>query len=382
MRLKKTNKLLYCSALCSSLLAFNAEAKEIDMNTAEMQAMDKITGRVSNLEAPVNSEVFFGSFSIVVRSCKTRSPEETPENFAFVDVVDNYKTENPVNIFRGWMMSSSPALNAVAHPIYDVWLLKCVNTDVSKAKKLSADALKDRNEIPKREDIEEKSEIPAADVAKEESKVQPVETEEKYLETKTAVENPAVALESDVAKEDKGAEPVVLEKDEPEIQASGQEEDGAPKSLLKIGGSSVESPVPSVSEQIKPAIKEEVSGDFLVIKEDNAPKPEPKVIENTSSAGDVTPQELAAPVENMANDDGLTPEEAQMLPELLSNAKPISAEELLPEPIEENGMDEEIPLISGNEIEENGIVEDQLINIEEKTDDLDLKADSLSLPNE
>lgn len=53
--------------------------------------MDKITGMVRVIDLPVNSEVKYGSFSIVVRSCKTRPPEETPENFAFVDIVDDYK---------------------------------------------------------------------------------------------------------------------------------------------------------------------------------------------------------------------------------------------------------------------------------------------------
>ena len=83
----KANKFLF-SLLCSSLLCSAAGAKEIDMNTAQMQAMDKITGRVSLIDVPVNGEVKFGSFSIVVRACKSRPPEETPENYAFVDVAD------------------------------------------------------------------------------------------------------------------------------------------------------------------------------------------------------------------------------------------------------------------------------------------------------
>ncbi len=135
--------------MCSVLLAGVAGAKEIQTNMARMQAMDKVTGKVSEIDVPVNGETVFGSFSIVVRYCATRSPEETPENFAFVDVVDNYKTENPVNVFKGWMMSSSPALNAVEHPIYDVWLLNCYDGDISKMKLLSAEELKARDETIK-----------------------------------------------------------------------------------------------------------------------------------------------------------------------------------------------------------------------------------------
>lgn len=143
----KISKLLACTAMCSSLAATVVGAKEINMNTARMQAMDKITGKVSEIDVPVNGEVKFGSFSIVVRACAARPPEETPENFAFVDVVDDYDSDYPVNIFKGWMISSSPALNAVEHPIYDVWLLKCYDGDLNKQKILSSEELKLRDEI-------------------------------------------------------------------------------------------------------------------------------------------------------------------------------------------------------------------------------------------
>lgn len=118
-----------------------------DTNTAHMQAMDKITGKVSEIDVPVNGEVKFGSFSIVVRKCVTSAPEDTPENIAFVDVADTYNTQTPVNIFKGWMFSSSPALNAVEHPIYDVWLLKCINKNISDNKVLISEELKARDNI-------------------------------------------------------------------------------------------------------------------------------------------------------------------------------------------------------------------------------------------
>ena len=177
METVKKNKLLLGTALCCSLLAFNAAAKEIDTNTAQMQAMDKITGKVSLIEVPVNGNVLFGSFSIVVRACKTRPPEETPENFAFVDVVDDYNSAKPVNIFRGWMMSSTPALNPVEHPIYDVWLLKCTDRQVDKNKLLSAEQLKERDSIekaPKTEPLKVKTPEKASEDEVKES-VEPVE---------------------------------------------------------------------------------------------------------------------------------------------------------------------------------------------------------------
>ena len=61
------NKFSKWTLFAGSLLWTTAAgAYELQMNTAKMQAMDKITGRVSVIEVPVNSEVRFGSFSIVV----------------------------------------------------------------------------------------------------------------------------------------------------------------------------------------------------------------------------------------------------------------------------------------------------------------------------
>lgn len=126
----------------------NAHATEIDKNTAKMQAMDKITGRVSVINVPINGVINFGSLSILVRKCKTRPVEETPENFAFVDITDkNFKGEE-VNIFKGWMLSSSPATHAVEHPIYDVWLLKCIDSTTDKTALLTEQQLIQRDSIP------------------------------------------------------------------------------------------------------------------------------------------------------------------------------------------------------------------------------------------
>lgn len=138
---------LFCS--CAGIFcAFAAGAAEIDKNTARMQAMDKITGKVSVINVPVGGAVDFGSFSIVVRSCKTRPVEETPENFAFVDITDKTQKGDEVNVFKGWMISSSPATNAVEHPIYDVWLLKCLDTAVKPDQLLTEQQLVLRDSLP------------------------------------------------------------------------------------------------------------------------------------------------------------------------------------------------------------------------------------------
>ena len=217
----KTTKLLASVALGTILCANITKATDIDTKVARMQAMDKITGRVSVIEVPVNSEVKFGSFSIVVRSCKTRPPEETPENKAFVDVVDNYNNEKPVNIFKGWMFSSSPSINAVEHPIYDVWLLKCHDENV-KGKLLSAE------ELAKRDEIEQVRDMNSPSILKNKDE-QPEKTEENFIKPVDDIK----ILEDDATKKT----PVVV--DLPAKSESLEDDsDGAPKAIIKINDSS------------------------------------------------------------------------------------------------------------------------------------------------
>lgn len=147
----KNSLLLLCSAL--ALTVGQAQAAEVDMNMAELQAMDKITGRVSIIDVPVNGAVTFGSFSIVVRSCKSRTEEEVPENFAFIDVSDKSFDKEEYNIFKGWMLSSSPAVNAVEHPIYDVWLLRCFNGEPKKEMLLTNEQLSARDNLPRLNEV-------------------------------------------------------------------------------------------------------------------------------------------------------------------------------------------------------------------------------------
>lgn len=148
----ETKNKLAATAVFLSLAAQNAVAENTVMNTARMQALDKISGQMNIIDVPVNGEASFGSFSVVVRSCQATPPEETPENYAFVDVADTGRNGKTFNIFKGWMVSSSPSLNSVEHPIYDVWLLKCLNTDVSAQKLLSQQQLDERDKLEKQQE--------------------------------------------------------------------------------------------------------------------------------------------------------------------------------------------------------------------------------------
>lgn len=146
-----------------SLYSISVKAEEITTNAAIMQAMDKVTGRVNKLTIPVNSKVSFGDFSLVLRMCKKRPAEETPENFAFIDVTDKSFGTDEYNIFRGWILSSTPGISAIEHPIYDMWLLECIDTDIDKTTLLSEEELDSRDKLPSKQVLLAESSKDSAD---------------------------------------------------------------------------------------------------------------------------------------------------------------------------------------------------------------------------
>ena len=105
-----------------------ANASWINGKVAQLQALDKITARISTLSAPIGKAIKFGTLEIIIRRCAFRPPEEPPENAAFLEITEigNDETVPVRQVFSGWMFSSSPAVSAVEHPVYDVTLLDCV----------------------------------------------------------------------------------------------------------------------------------------------------------------------------------------------------------------------------------------------------------------
>lgn len=209
-----------------------AYANNVVKNTAKLQALDKVTGRMSVIEAPVNGEVKFGSFSIVVRSCQTASPEETPEDYAFVDVADTTRSGKTFNIFKGWMLSSSPSLNSVEHPIYDVWLLKCVDRKNASSNQLSEQQLKTRDALLrlKEQDLSKEAKI-AIEVQEEQARQEEIaKAEQQELDRKKEEAREEQARQKEIEQEMQYAQEPPAESFAP---ADG-DGDG-PVSLLNLG---------------------------------------------------------------------------------------------------------------------------------------------------
>jgi len=104
----------------------NGVDDDLSMNWVTLGGLDKLTARVVTIEVEVGRSTHFGQLEIIARACRQRRPEAAiPESAAFLDIWDTKPGQPAQSVFRGWMFASSPALSAMEHPIYDVWVLSC-----------------------------------------------------------------------------------------------------------------------------------------------------------------------------------------------------------------------------------------------------------------
>lgn len=121
----------FCLSICVLAGLMSAPAPVVAQDIAVLQGLNKITARVSTIEAPINEVVRFGTLDITVRRCSKRPPEETPESTAYLEIRERRSGERPVDLFAGWMFASSPAASSMEHPVYDVWVIDCKNASSS-----------------------------------------------------------------------------------------------------------------------------------------------------------------------------------------------------------------------------------------------------------
>lgn len=87
--------------------------------------IDKVAARTAKFDATLKQKVFYNTLIITAFACKTRPPEEPPESAAFLEIQERKPDGTTQKIFSGWMFASSPALNALEHAVYDVWVVGC-----------------------------------------------------------------------------------------------------------------------------------------------------------------------------------------------------------------------------------------------------------------
>ena len=121
------------AAICIGAFAWGSPAHGANLSGDKvvLRALDKVTATTKDYTVPVGDMLRYGSLEISVKHCEKKPPEETPETYAFLQISDVRTTENEedseqAKLFSGWMFASSPALSALEHPVYDIWVIDCI----------------------------------------------------------------------------------------------------------------------------------------------------------------------------------------------------------------------------------------------------------------
>lgn len=108
----------------ATLLPIGAVAQEsVAVGTgAVLRGVEKVSGEIVDITLAPGEQADFGPLTIEMAQCRYPLGDPAGDSFAFLTIRDEGQ---PEPIFSGWMIASSPALNALDHPRYDVWVLRC-----------------------------------------------------------------------------------------------------------------------------------------------------------------------------------------------------------------------------------------------------------------
>jgi hypothetical protein len=128
----RTATIAFAATAAAVLSPGAALAQRFENQVAIFAALDKVTARISRLEVELNKTTTFGSLKVTPRACYSRAADEPPKTTTFVEVEETMLDGQQKRIFTGWMFAESPGLNAVEHPIFDVWLTGCAQPTASR----------------------------------------------------------------------------------------------------------------------------------------------------------------------------------------------------------------------------------------------------------
>ena len=112
------------------LLPLTVSAETIEKKYASFKLLNKTTNIVTTKDILVSSKISWETLNIEVLYCGSTPPTEIPEDYVLIDVYDTINNQN-TNIYKGWMISSSPDVTPLENPIYDLWLVDCINDKTS-----------------------------------------------------------------------------------------------------------------------------------------------------------------------------------------------------------------------------------------------------------
>lgn len=94
----------------------------VPRTAAELVLLEKVRAQPLTVTVRTGQSTTFGTLTINVRSCASRPPDLPQNAAAFIEATDS---RGSAPVFRGWILSNTPAVSQMEHPIYDVRLVAC-----------------------------------------------------------------------------------------------------------------------------------------------------------------------------------------------------------------------------------------------------------------
>lgn len=120
-----------------------SSAEFTDSDGAQLRFLDKLTSETGDVTLSRGQTAKFGRLIVRLDSCRYPTGNPASDAEAHLTVLEE-TTE--AALFNGWMLASSPALSALDHPRYDVWVLSCILPDANPEDAAADQAEPDGNE--------------------------------------------------------------------------------------------------------------------------------------------------------------------------------------------------------------------------------------------
>lgn len=117
----------WLATACLVAMTTPVAAQDVTSGTgALLRGLDRLSGNTTDIPVPAGSSVIFaGRLSVDLRECRYPVANPTGDAFAYLTIRD---AASGAALFDGWMIASSPALNALDHSRYDIWVLRCTRS--------------------------------------------------------------------------------------------------------------------------------------------------------------------------------------------------------------------------------------------------------------
>jgi hypothetical protein len=122
-------RMLLALALAAAGLATPASAQQVidgqgtrAADRLMLRGLDTLNGSTQDLDLAVGATIRYGHLEVTAEACRVPQNDPDGDAYAFLRIRDIRESQAR---FAGWMFASSPALSALDHPRYDVWVLSC-----------------------------------------------------------------------------------------------------------------------------------------------------------------------------------------------------------------------------------------------------------------